>query len=166
MADVSFLRTRYEQDGKRVLSRRTNDMHTPPTTSCGEWRGRCPNRSWKPPLMLHQPQRPGRQHVDPDTGALEVSPPRTVRRLHCRLARAVGTHSRGARGAGARSGQDDRTAFAHQRQRLLDREARGASLKQSHAIPTGTTSKTPGNKAGRRDRQRSRLMPRFVEVFV
>ena len=27
-----FLRARNEQDGKRVLSRRTNDMHTPPAT--------------------------------------------------------------------------------------------------------------------------------------
>src|SRR3546814_8615243 len=43
---------------------------------------------------------------------------------HVRLARAVGSEARSARRAGARSGQDDRTAFAYQRQRLLDREDR------------------------------------------
>ncbi len=38
--------------------------------------------------------------------------------------RAVKAKCRGARGASARSGQDDRTALAHQGQRLLDREDR------------------------------------------
>src|SRR5450432_338937 len=67
---------------------------------------------------------PGRQHVYPDAGALQVLRPGPREVAHCRLARAVGAHCRGARGAGARSGQDDRTALAHQRQRLLDREDR------------------------------------------
>src|ERR1700692_2019902 len=67
---------------------------------------------------------PGRQHVYPDAGALQVLRPGPREVAHCRLARAVGAHCRGARGAGARSGQDNRTALAHQRQRLLDREDR------------------------------------------
>ena len=37
MADVSFLRARNEQDGKRALSRRRYDMHTPPATRCSEY---------------------------------------------------------------------------------------------------------------------------------
>src|SRR6202163_2319434 len=69
-------------------------------------------------------RRPGRQHVYPDAGALQVLRPGPREVAHCRLARAVGSESRGARGAGARSGQDDRTALVHQRQRLLDREDR------------------------------------------
>src|ERR1700730_7888404 len=68
--------------------------------------------------------RPGRQHVYADAGALQVLRPGPREVAHCRLARAVGGERRGARGAGARSGQDDRTALAHQRQRLLDREDR------------------------------------------
>ncbi len=67
---------------------------------------------------------PGRQHVYPDAGALQVLRPGPREVAHCRLARAVGAEGRGARGAGARSGQDDRTALAHQRQRFLDREDR------------------------------------------
>ena len=50
-------RARNEQDGNRALSRRTNDMRTPPATRCREQRSRCPKRSWKPPLMFHEPQR-------------------------------------------------------------------------------------------------------------
>src|SRR5580704_15171667 len=68
--------------------------------------------------------RPGRQHVYPDAGALQVLRPRPREVAHGRLACAVGGERRGARGAGARPGQDDRTALAHQWQRLLDREDR------------------------------------------
>ena len=68
--------------------------------------------------------RAGRQHVYPDAGALQVLRPGPREVAYRRLARAVGGHPRGARGAGTRSGQDDRTALAHQRQRLLDREDR------------------------------------------
>src|SRR5450432_1422057 len=52
--------------------------------------------------------RSGRQHVDPDAGALQVVRPGPREVAHCRLARAVGGECRGARGAGARSRQDDR----------------------------------------------------------
>src|ERR1039458_4792798 len=69
-------------------------------------------------------RRPGRQHVYPDAGALQVLRPGPRQVAHCRLARAVDAKCRGARGAGTRSGQDDRAALAHQRQRLLDREDR------------------------------------------
>src|SRR3984957_7148564 len=69
-------------------------------------------------------RRPGRQHVHPDAGALQVLCPGPREVAHCRFARAVGGERRGACGAGARPGQDDRTARAHQRQRLLDREDR------------------------------------------
>src|SRR5450756_1278493 len=68
--------------------------------------------------------RPGRQHVYADASALQVLHPGPREVAHCRLARAVGGERRSARGAGARSGQDDRTALAHQRQRFLNREDR------------------------------------------
>src|SRR6202789_1529997 len=68
--------------------------------------------------------RPGRQHVYADASALQILYPGPREVAHCRLARAVGGERRSARAAGARSSEDDRTALAHQRQRLLDREDR------------------------------------------
>ncbi len=69
-------------------------------------------------------RRTGRQHVDPDAGAFQVFRPGPGEIAHGGLARTIGAHARCARGAGARSGKDDRTAIAHQRQRLLNREDR------------------------------------------
>ena len=69
-------------------------------------------------------RRPWRQDVYPDAGAFQVLRPASREVAHWRLARAICAHSRCARGAGARSGKDDRTALAHQRQRLLDGEDR------------------------------------------
>src|SRR3546814_8049794 len=69
-------------------------------------------------------RRPGRQHVDPDAGALQVLRPALGEGAYRRFAGAVDAERRRARGAGARSGQDDRAALAHQRQCLLNREDR------------------------------------------
>jgi DNA-binding transcriptional LysR family regulator len=69
-------------------------------------------------------RRAGRQYVDPDARSLQVFRPAAREVAHRRLARTVGAECRSARGAGARSGQDDRTALAHQRQRLLGGEDR------------------------------------------
>src|ERR1700733_11961281 len=51
--------------------------------------------------------RPGRQHVYADAGAPQILRPGPREVAHCRLARAVGGERRGARGAGAPTGQDD-----------------------------------------------------------
>src|SRR3546814_5075029 len=62
--------------------------------------------------------------LDPDASALQVLRPAPREVAYRGLARAVDAECRRAGGAGARSGQDDRAALAHQRQRLLDREDR------------------------------------------
>jgi len=69
-------------------------------------------------------RRTGRQHVYPDTGALQFLRPGPREVAHCRLARAVGAECRAPVVPALESGQDDRTALAISGQRLLDRENR------------------------------------------
>src|SRR3546814_18387212 len=96
--------------------------------------------------------RSRRQHVDADAGALQVLRPALGEVAYRRLARAVDAEGRGARGAGARSGQDDRAAPAHQRQRLLDREDRAL-----HVGVEGVVDLLGGDLAQRQPAARRRI---------
>src|SRR3546814_8418685 len=69
-----------------------------------------------------------RQHVDTDAGALQVFRKGLGEVAHGGLARAVDAEGRGAGGAGARSGEDDRSARTHQWQRFLHREDRALHI--------------------------------------